>query len=385
MFGKSLTLFTVFGFTVRVNLTWTFLALLIASSLAVGVFPELYEGLPAETYWVMAAVGVVGLFASIVVHELCHSLVARAFGMEMKGITLFLFGGVAEMEEEPPTAKAELLMALAGPAASVVVAGAFYGAGALAAGAGAGPAFAGVLDYLGLLNLVLAVFNMIPAFPLDGGRALRAAIWQFTGDLRQATRWASNAGKVFGTVLMALGVLGALTGNLVGGIWWFLIGMFVRASAQSSFHRLEQRRILEGKPVSRFMTRDPVTVGPDIGVRELVDRYVMTHYHELFPVVGEDGALLGAVGTRQIKEVDHYKWNDLQVRDIYSPRSEENTIGAEEDAVDALSKMNGTDSGRLMVVEGDRLVGIIALKDLMRLLELHMDLDLPAETAAAKR
>src|SRR5690606_33464766 len=191
MFGRNMLLFEILGFKVQVNLTWVFVALLIALSLAVGFFPQVYEGLPPSVYWWMAVAAVIGLFFSIVLHELAHSVVARRFGMQMRGITLFFFGGMAEMEQEPPSPKAEFYMAVAGPIVSVVLAALFYSLGAAAAGLGASDALVGVLTYLGLLNVVLSIFNMVPAFPLDGGRALRAGLWWWKGNQRQATRWAA--------------------------------------------------------------------------------------------------------------------------------------------------------------------------------------------------
>lgn len=374
MFGRSLTLFEIFGFKININLSWAFIAILIAWSLALGFFPRLYEGLPTATYWWMGIAGVIGLFFSIVLHELAHSLVARAFGTPMKGITLFIFGGIAEMEHEPPTAKAEFLMAIAGPMVSAALAGVFY---AMALGVrdfGGGAPLYGVLRYLAMLNGILVAFNMVPAFPLDGGRALRAALWAWRKDLHWATRIASRIGAGFGAVLMILGVFAMLTGDLITGLWWLLIGMFVRAAAQGAYHQLQLRRALEGEPVSRFMTRDPIVVSPKVSLGELVEDYVYRHYHDLYPVVA-NGRLLGCIGVREIKQVSRERWPDVRVQEAMTSCSEANVITQNADAMQALAKMQTTGNSRLMVTDGDRLIGIIALKDLLGLLSLKIDLE----------
>jgi len=374
MFGKQLTLFEIFGFTVKMDLSWVIIAVLIAWSLAQGLFPALYEGLPPITYWWMAIAAVIGLFFSIVFHEVSHSIVARQYGLPIRGITLFIFGGIAEMEEEPSSPKTEFLMAIAGPIASLVLAAAFYGM--FAAGQAldvAQPALA-VLRYLAFLNILLAGFNMVPAFPLDGGRVLRAALWQWKGSLRQATRIASGIGSGFGLALIALGILSALMGNFIAGIWWFLIGLFLRGAAASSYYQLMARRMLEGEPVRRFMTDRPVTVSPAITVRDLVEDYVYRYHFDLFPVT-LDGRLAGCVSTKQIKEIPRDRWEAVTVGEIASACTPDNTIAADEDAVKALSQMQRTGNSRLMVVEGGRLVGIVALKDMLKLLALKMDLE----------
>ena len=213
MFGRRLTLFELLGFKVQVDASWIFLAFLVVWTLAASVFPVRHEGLPTATYWWMGVVGAIGLFFSLIFHELSHSVVARRFGIPIRGITLFVFGGVAEMEEEPPNPRSEFLMAIAGPAASFALAIAFSAIGAAAAVVGAADSVVGVTRYLSFINTLLAVFNLVPAFPLDGGRALRASLWHFRGDLREATRIASRIGEGFGFLLITLGLLNILTGS----------------------------------------------------------------------------------------------------------------------------------------------------------------------------
>lgn len=374
MFGRGLKLFEIFGIAVKVDASWLILAVLVTWSLAGGYFPDVVQGLPQSGYLWMGAAGAAGLFASILFHELSHSLVARRHGMPIRGITLFIFGGVAEMEEEPPTAKAEFLMAIAGPIASGLLALSFHILELAGAAMAVPVAVLAVAGWLAFINTVLAVFNLVPAFPLDGGRMLRATLWYWKGDLQWATRLSANAGSAFGFLLIGLGVLNFIGQNFVAGIWYALIGMFLRAAASGSYMQLQTRRMFEGEPVSRFMVRDPVTAPPDISIHRLVDDYVYRHHHELFPVV-RDATLLGCVGIAQIKSVPRDKWDQARVFEVMSPVSPENTVDAQTDAVAALKIMQRTGNSRLMVVEDGRLAGLVTLKDLLHLIALKMDLE----------
>jgi len=374
MFGKPITLFFLLGFRVQVDFTWLFLALLITWSLAHGFFPAFFEDLDTATYWWMGVAGAIGLFFSIVLHELAHSIVARKYGLPIKGITLFIFGGVAEMEEEPASPKAEFLMAIAGPIASFLLSGVFYGLAAIAESRELPVPVVGVATYLGFLNGLIAVFNLVPGFPLDGGRVLRSALWYWKGDIRWATRIAANIGAGFGMVLMALGLLNVLGGNFVGGMWWFLIGLFLRSAASTSYQQLMMRRALEGEPIRRYMTAKPITVSPKLTLRRFLEEYVYEYHHDMFPVT-DDSDLLGSVNVRQLKAVPKDEWNRATVGDIAEPCRRENTIDVNDDAVKALSVMGRTGNSRLMVTERGRLVGIVALKDMLKLLALKIDLD----------
>jgi Zn-dependent protease len=374
MFGPKTRLFKIFGFEIKLDASWFFLALLIAWSLAQGYFPALYEGLPKQTYWSMGIIGALGIFFSIIFHELSHSLVARQYGLTIRGITLFIFGGVAEMETEPPSARAEFMMAIAGPIASFVLAVGFYGLFLIFESIGATSALLGVLRYLAMVNMMLAVFNLVPAFPLDGGRMLRAALWQRTGNLPRATRTASRAGTVFGFLLMMLGVISIMTGNFIGGLWWILIGLFIQSTATAHYIQLQVRHVLEGEKVSRFMTPDPLSVPAKLSLRDLVDNYVYLHHHKMFPVL-EKERLLGLVNTRAIGEVPRDQWDQISVRQIITPLSKENTIDIDADAMKALELMKRTGNSRLIVTKSGYLAGLISLKDLMELFALKMELE----------
>jgi Zn-dependent protease/CBS domain-containing protein len=375
MFGKRIDLFKLFGFEVRIDLSWVVLAILVAWSLSAGLFPFRYEGLSTRTYWVMGIVGAIGLFLSIIVHEMSHSLIARGFGMPIRGITLFIFGGVAEMKQEPPTPKAEFAMAIAGPISSMLLALVFYVAGVSASAAGWPEAFYGVIKYLAWINAILALFNLIPAFPLDGGRILRAILWGWKKNLRWATRISSQIGAVFGILLIIQGVLHFFNGNFIGGMWWFFIGMFLRNAAKMSYQQLLVRKALEGETVGHFMRAEPVTVPPSTTVAALVEDFIYRHHFKMFPVVEGLDRLLGCVTMKQVKEVPREDWHRQTVGEIAVGCSSENTVDSRSDAMEALARMNRTGASRLMVTEGNRLVGIISLKDLLKFLELKIELE----------
>jgi Zn-dependent protease/predicted transcriptional regulator len=374
MLERKIPLFRLFGFTVSIDVTWFVLAVLITWSLAKGAFPHYCPGFSNTTYWWMGVAGALGLFVSIIFHEFCHSLVARQFNLPMKGITLFIFGGVAEMSKEPENAKSEFFMAIAGPISSAVLAGIFfllYTAGKAASWPGT---VTGVLMYLGWLNIILAGFNMVPAFPLDGGRVLRSILWYAKGDLRWATQVSSRLGAAFGLFLMILGVISFIGGNFIGGLWFFLIGMFIKSASQMSYTQLLVKSALMGEPISRFMVAEVVTVPPSIAVSDLVENYFYKYHYKMFPVT-EDGILKGCVTTKQIKELSKEQWATTKVSDIAQRCSEGNAVSPKADAITSLSLMNKTGNSRLMVVEGNRLLGVISLKDMLKFMALKLDLE----------
>ncbi len=374
MFGTRFTLFKLLGFEVRIDTSWIIIALLIVWSLAQGVFPLYDRNLSPSTYWILGVLGALGLFASIIFHELCHSLVARRFGLPMKGITLFIFGGVAEMDDEPASPRAEFLMAIAGPLASIGVGALCFALLSFTRGILARPPGL-VLNYLGTINLSLAGFNLLPAFPLDGGRVFRSVLWRWKGNLRWATKVASRVGSAFGLFLIFLGVFSVLGGGLIGGIWWALIGLFLRSASKMSYQNVLVRDALEGESVRRFMKEDPVTVTADTTVDHLVEDFIYKYHYKMFPVV-KDSKPLSCVNINDVRNIPREEWNHHTVDELAKPCSTDNTISIDEDALKALSLMNRTGSSRLMVVDhGGRLVGMVAMRDLMRFLALKLDLE----------
>lgn len=379
MFKTRLTLFRISGIAIRIDASWIILAVLVTWSLAASFFPTLYPGLPRGAYWIMGGIGALGLFASIVFHEVSHAVVARRRGVRMNGITLFIFGGVAEMESEPDDPRTELLTAVAGPLATVGIILLLWPL-ALVATALQWPLLVrATVSYLAMINVVLLVFNAIPAFPLDGGRILRAVLWKRRGDVRSATRTASSIGSGFGFVLILLGVLRVVTGDFIGGMWSFLIGSFLRTAATTAYQQTLLRESLRGATVREFMKEDVVTVPADISVRELVEDYFYKHHYRLFPVLA-NGRVTACVSTRDVAKLPRAEWDGRSVSEIASPCQPEMTIAAETEAVDALTHMHRTGQSRLLVMDGERLAGMLTLKDLLRFLALKIELEEPKRT-----
>lgn len=374
MFGKNITLFKLFGFEVKIDLSWIVIAVLVTWSLSMGYFPFVYPRLSPVAYWLMGIAGALGLFLSVIAHEFSHSLVAKSFGMPMKGITLFIFGGVAELGEEPPTPRAEFLMAIVGPVTSMVLAALFWGIGSIVSSLGWPQPIGVVFKYLAIINGLLAAFNLLPAFPLDGGRVLRSILWQAKGNLTWATRIASSIGSLFGLLMIGFGFWRMFYGHLFGGMWMALIGIFLQSAAKSSYQQLITREVLRGEPVRRFMKSNPVTVDPSISIEKLIQDYFYHYHYKMFPVVEAD-RLVGCITTKQVKEVPPQSRSIETVAHLMSQCSLDNCVGPETEAVEALAIMNRSESSRLMVIENDRLVGVITLKDLLQFLSLKMDLE----------
>lgn len=382
MFIRSFEIFKLFGIPIRLDLSWFIIAILVTWSLAAAAFPqlaaqtneELAEQMTPAVYWTMGVIGALGLFASVLLHELGHALEARRHGVPMRSITLFIFGGVAEMTNEPPNAKAEFLVAIAGPIVSLILGVLFILLAAVPLPFSVGL----VIGYLGAINLLLLVFNMIPAFPLDGGRVLRAALWHYKGSLRWATRITSAIGGGFGLFLILMGIFLGISNPqqyLVTAIWMALIGMFLRGAASMSYQQLLVRRALEGEPVHRFMHDQPRTVPSSTSLQSFVEDYVYRYNHKMFPVQ-DNGNLRGCVTLNQLKEMPREQWSQHTVNDIAQECSPENTIRPDADAMEALSQMNRTGASRLLVVdEQGNLQGVLTLKDLMGFISLKVELE----------
>ncbi|MBY6202093.1 site-2 protease family protein [Maritalea mobilis] len=369
MFSHSVRLFDLFGFEIRIDASWLLIAALIVWSLSSGYFPEVLPGLDASGYLILSVVAMLGLFGSLILHELAHSLVARRYGLGVGGITLFLFGGVAQLEDEPKSAASEFWIAIAGPAMSFALAGAF---GLLAMAAGGGVAGM-VLSYLASINLILAVFNLVPAFPLDGGRVLRAWLWNRSGDVLEATRKASTAGVVFALALMALGLFSVLSGGGVGGIWMGLIGLFVLNASRGTYQHLVTQTSLRGLRVSELMTPNPFCATPDMTLADLADEVMLAHGISFVPVV-EAGVLLGHVDTALMREVPRTDWGVTQVGDIFAALSEDTAVRPDLSAEEALNLMASGPQRKLLVAEGRSLVGVLSIRDLMAHIAIVQDL-----------
>lgn len=382
MFGKPIRLFRIFGFDIGIDLSWFILFMLITWSLALGLFPFQYPDFPFLSYVLMGILGALGLFASIVFHELAHSLVARRFGLTMKGITLFMFGGMSEMPEEPGKPRAEFWMAISGPLSSVALAFAFYGLHRLGMAMDWSEAWNGIIGYLAIVNAFLALFNMVPAFPLDGGRVLRSALWSLTGDFARATRIASGVGSGFGLFLFIFGAVRIIAGNLVGGVWWMLIGLFIRSGARASVAQMTFARILHGETVRNFMNPHPVTVSPNLPLKRLVEEYLYKFNYKFFPVTDEE-RVVGCIGMPQIKVMTPQEWELRCVGDAMASCPAESLVSADMSVEKALKRMQESGQGTLMIIENGRLLGVITTADILHYLTMKMEIEEAEERAAS--
>jgi len=374
MLKRKMTLFKLLGFTVSVDASWGIILFLVVWSLSEGLFPGYFPDLSSQTYWLMGLLGALGLFVSIIIHEFSHSLVARKYGLEIKGITLFIFGGVAEMKDEPDSPKTEFFMAIAGPIASFMLSILFGVLYQVAKITEFPVPVIGILGYLSAVNMLLAVFNMVPAFPTDGGRILRSLLWWIKGDIRWATQIASRISLVFAIAIIFIGFMSLIEGNFIGGLWWILIGSFLFSAANASYQRLVMKQSFEGKRVDDFMNANPVTVPSHITLKEFVDKYLYHYHYKMFPVVKDD-KISGFITIQMLKAHPKEEWKHLLVSQAMQLQSSNNTIASNTSINDALNKMSETGLSRLLVEEKRKVVGIITLKDLLEYLALKMELE----------
>lgn len=380
---------SISGIEITADWSLVLIFFLITFSLATGIFPAWHADWGPGISWVTALAAAVLFFASVLLHELSHAFIGRANGVEIRRITLFMFGGMAHMEGEPPSWRAELGMAIVGPLTSLVIGCAFLSLAGLLSGplhvdpanpraalAALGPV-ASLLLWLGPVNIVLGLFNLVPGFPLDGGRVLRAVMWGVTGNLRLATRRASQAGQGFAWLLMASGVAAILGINLpffgggfVNGLWLTFIGWFLNNAAVMSYQQLVIHESLEDVPVRKLMQTRFLRVGPQMRITTLVNEHVMPSGQRAFPVE-EDGRLLGMVSLRDLQKCERSAWESMTVKDIMTPATELATVAPDEDAVDALAIIGRRDLNQLAVVQDDVLVGLLRREDILKWLSLH--------------
>ena len=314
---SSLRLGRIGGIEIGINYSWLIIFALVTWSLAVGVFPQTTPGLPLVTYWVMGAVAALLLFAAVLAHELAHSFVAIARGMPVKSITLFVFGGVSNVQKEPDEPADEFWMAIVGPLTSVAV-GLLFGAVAFLLRDVLSPPVFAIVSYLAVINVILAIFNLIPGFPLDGGRVFRAIVWWITGSLKQATEIAAGAGRIIAYLFIFGGLYMAFGGNLIGGIWLIFIGWFLATAADVSARQVSALEALRGIAVRDVMNSAPVTVPRDVTIHDLVHDYILTRNVRAFPVV-EDGNLVGMVTLSDVRLVPREQWEVVAVEQIMRP------------------------------------------------------------------
>lgn len=373
MFKNAVQLFEIFGFKLKVDPSWLLIAALIVWSLSTSYFPDVLPGRTSTLYTTLGIVAMLGMFASLILHELAHSLVARSYGLKVGGITLFIFGGVAELEEEPRDPNSEFQIAIAGPLMSLFLAGLFYFASNLLAGGSEIGLAGALLGYLALINLVLAVFNLIPAFPLDGGRMLRAAIWRVTQDLLRATRISSRIGSAFGLFLMLTGALAVFSGAGIGGFWQILIGFFILNASNGSYQNLLVKTALRGKTAGRLMSDVVYTIDAGASIADLVDDVMLRHGVSFVPVLSGE-KLLGYVDTAGARSFDRQDWAERGVSEIMVETGPDNTVTPDTPLNQVFKLMASSARRKLLVAEGGRLVGVISLSDLTHHLALEQEI-----------
>ena len=368
----SFRIFKIAGISIEINLSWLIILVLLTASLALDWFPAAAPRYPILTYWTLGLLAALLLFASVLVHELSHSLVARARGLPVKSITLFIFGGVSDIEREPQSPGVEFQMAFAGPLTSLII-GAVALGGALLFGDTV-PLATATLYYLGLTNLLLAVFNLIPGFPLDGGRVLRSIIWKATGSLRTATVWAVRVGQAFAYLLILLGVWRFFSGDFVNGLWFGFIGWFLLQAAQAESAQVMLEAIFKGARVDQLMTAALVSAPGDISVQQLVDSYVLPYGVRSIPVMRGE-AFVGLITLEDVRRVPREQWPWTPISGAMTPLSQLQVARPGESLNDALPRMTRRDVNQLPVVdEAGRLVGMLNRDAIMRYVEIRRGL-----------
>jgi Zn-dependent protease/CBS domain-containing protein len=363
----SFRLGRIAGVPVGVNWSVVVIFALIAAGLAAAQFPRAY---PDHSTWAYAFAGVgaaVVFLLGLLAHEVSHAIVAKRNGITVKGITLWLFGGVAELQGEADSPGAELRIAGIGPLVSLVIGVVFGGIATLLAAAGQDNLTVGTFAWLGGINVALAVFNVLPAAPLDGGRLLRAALWKWRGNRTWAAVVAARAGRVLGWALIALGLVQFLLGAAVGGLWLALIGWFLLGAAGAEERQAELGQALSGVRVGEVMSTNPQTVPPDIRVAEFIDQYLFGYRHTVFPLA-EDGRPVGLVSLDRVRQVPPEQRNNVQLREVACGPRELTITNPQEQLTELLPRLNQCADGRALVVEDDRLVGIVSPSDVSRAL-----------------
>jgi Zn-dependent protease/CBS domain-containing protein len=368
MLNTSIRLFKLWGIPVEVNMSWLLVLALMTWTFATGYYPSLYPGaFGLLQLWVLGFMTAMLLFLSILMHEFSHSIVASRNGMPIKKITLFMFGGVAQMERDVEKPQSELKTAAAGPAMTVLLALAFFGLSLVFRESAM--AFA-LLRSLMRINIIVLVFNMIPGFPLDGGRILRAAIWYRSGNLSKATRIASRVGRGFAVLLIVIGFINFFAGNFIGGLWMVFIGFFLHQAAQASYTNVAMREAIEHLRVADVMRSGVVTVDTSTTLRSLVDDYFLKHHFDSYPVL-EGGRLVGVISLKHVKNVERERWADVTVAAVMDgnvSRFALHPLDPAERVVDLIMRKG---YGRLPVVTEDgAVVGIVTRRDLMEALKL---------------
>jgi Zn-dependent protease/CBS domain-containing protein len=379
LLGNSVRLFAIGGVDVAVHVSWLVIFGLVTWSLAVAYFPAALPEASALEHWLFGGVAAFLLFLSVLLHELAHSFVAHARGIDVRSITLFIFGGISNLRGEAKQPGAEFQIAIVGPITSFAIAGLAL---LVAAATNAIPPIQAIATYLALINAVLGAFNLLPGFPLDGGRVLRSIVWSTTNDLRRATEVASGAGQVVAWGLMLWGFWRVLGGDVFGGIWMVAIGWFLQNAAVASLQQTLMERHLRRMKVRDVIRPDTTGVAPSTSIQALIDRYVLPGARRAVPVVEED-APVGIVTLADIRSVQPEERDSTIVRDIMSGGDRLITVAAATSLQKAMDVLADSEHEQVPVVEDGRLVGVLTRADVLRQLQIREALELDRGTASA--
>lgn len=352
----------IMGIPIKIHFSWFIVFGLITWSLSTHYFPKAAPELPVTAYWIKGVMAAFLLFASVAFHELSHSYVSKKYGIPITSITLFIFGGVAQMKGEPPYPKAEFRMAIAGPISSFLLSILFY---LLSINMAGGPK--ALFSYIAQVNFILAVFNLIPGFPMDGGRILRSVLWNRTKDYFYATQKASNFGKKIALFFVFFGLFLIFTGYS-GGLWISLIGWFLYMAAQSSHQQVTLQETLSGIKVKNVMAKDIVALNPSITIDDAVDKYFLRFGYGGFPVL-DDGKFLGITSLKEIKDVPRKDWSRVRISDILVPHNKKWEVSPDSNVMETLELMIKEDKGRIIVMEKDKIVGLITRNGISRYMQ----------------
>jgi Zn-dependent protease/CBS domain-containing protein len=378
---QEIDLFKVAGVQIAIDYSWLIIFVLVLWSLSAGYFPELHPGYPGIDYWMVGIVATLLFFASIVTHELAHAIVANHLGQPVERISLFIFGGMAHLGHEPTSARDELKIAAVGPLTSFVL-GTFFLAIPRAFGFHESyPMWASVFDYLGFINFALGLFNLLPGFPLDGGRILRAMMWARSGDFRQATARASEWGRGIAYGLIFFGALQIFSGSLIGGLWLIFIALFLKGAASASYQSIVIEQVLGSERVSDLMVRDPVTIDAAMTVADAINDRFMHHGYGAYPVI-DNGRVSGLIGLSQVRDCPVEERRYKRVSDIMRRLDSAIVIAPDAPVSNALRQMAEADSGRLLVMEAERLVGLLSRSAVAHFIMLRSQLGFTAPGGA---
>jgi Zn-dependent protease len=367
--GSEIDLFQVAGVQIAIDFSWLIIFALMFVSLTAGYFPNLHPGYPWSEYLTVGLGATLLFFASVLIHELSHAIVANHLGEAVKRISLFIFGGMAHMNAEPASARNELLIAGVGPLTSLVLGVLFWSVPHALHLSTSWPMWASVFEYLGFINIALAIFNLLPGFPLDGGRILRAALWAWWNDFVRATARAADWGRGIAYGLIALGALEIFAGSLVAGLWLIFIALFLKNAATASYQSVVLDNRLSRVRVGGIMVGNPTSIDPGLRITRAIDEYFMRYGYGGFPVV-DDGRVVGLLSLAEVRGCVPNERARRTVRDLMRPLDSKIRIAPSATVAEALRQMSQAETGRLLVMEQDALVGLLSRSAIARFLLL---------------